>query len=98
MSLYKQDRIRRYGFHGIAHHSLAIQAAKVLNKNLQHLNLITLHLGNGASVCAIKQGCSIDTSMGMTPLEGLMMGTRCGDLDPAIPLYLARQQTLSSVT
>jgi acetate kinase len=95
--LYSVNHIRRYGFHGIAHHYLAMQTAQWLDKDLDSLNLITLHLGNGASICAIKQGCSIDTSMGMTPLEGLVMGTRSGDLDPSIPLYLAQQEPLSNV-
>ena len=82
--------MRRYGFHGTSHRYVAKQAAARLNKPLETLNLITLHLGNGASATAIQGGKSIDTSMGMTPLEGLIMGTRCGDLDPAIQGYLAR--------
>ncbi|MFC3907521.1 acetate/propionate family kinase [Legionella dresdenensis] len=86
-----QYQIRRYGFHGINHQYVAIQAAKFLNKPLEKCNFITLHLGNGASACLIKQGQSQDTSMGMTPLAGLVMGTRCGDIDPAIPLYLLAQ-------
>lgn len=83
--------IRRYGFHGTSHSYVAKEAAKVLGKPLASLRLITLHLGNGASACAIQNGRSIDTSMGMTPLEGLVMGTRSGDIDPAIVLYLQRQ-------
>jgi acetate kinase len=94
-ALYKQAAVRRYGFHGTSHSYVAQQAAKLLNKPLPQCRLITLHLGNGASVCAIENGRSIDTSMGMTPLEGLIMGSRSGDLDPAIVLYLARQQGLS---
>jgi len=82
--------IRRYGFHGTSHSYVAKKAAKMLNRPLEELNLITLHLGNGASACAIQNGKSIDTSMGMTPLEGLVMGTRSGDLDPAILPYLER--------
>jgi acetate kinase len=89
-SLYKKYKIRRYGFHGTSHHYVAQCAAQVLEKPISQLNLITLHLGNGASATAIQGGCSIDTSMGMTPLEGLMMGTRSGDVDPAIIFYLAR--------
>ena len=89
-SLYKQHHVRRYGFHGTSHRYVAKQAAAHLNKPLETVNLITLHLGNGASATAIQGGRSIDTSMGMTPLEGLIMGTRCGDLDPAIQGYLAR--------
>jgi len=83
--------VRRYGFHGTSHHYVAKQAALLLNKPLEALNLITLHLGNGASATASKGGKSIDTSMGMTPLEGLIMGTRSGDIDPAIIFYLQRQ-------
>jgi acetate kinase len=83
--------IRRYGFHGINHEYVAIQAAAYLNKPLSACNFISLHLGNGASSCLIKNGKSADTSMGMTPLAGLVMGSRCGDIDPAIPLYLLNQ-------
>lgn len=89
--LYENEAIRRYGFHGTSHHFVAKKASKLLGKRLTDTNLITLHLGNGASVCAIKNGKSVDTSMGFTPLEGLIMGTRSGDLDPAIVLYLARE-------
>ena len=88
--LYTEQGVRRYGFHGTSHGYVAKQAAARLGKPLQSLNLITLHLGNGASAAAIAHGHSIDTSMGMTPLEGLVMGTRCGDMDPAIPFYLGR--------
>ncbi|KTC93683.1 MULTISPECIES: acetate/propionate family kinase [Legionella] len=84
-------QIQRYGFHGINHEYVARQAALFLNKPLSSCNLITLHLGNGASACLIKNGQSIDTSMGMTPLAGLIMGTRCGDIDPAITIYLQQQ-------
>ena len=84
-------QVQRYGFHGINHEYVAISAAKFLNKPLSSCNFISLHLGNGASACLIKEGKSFDTSMGMTPLAGLMMGTRCGDIDPAIPLYLLKQ-------
>ena len=90
-SLYTKYRIRRYGFHGTSHHYVAKQAAEFIGKPITSLNIITLHLGNGASVTAIKNGQSVDTSMGMTPLEGLIMGTRSGDLDPAVLFYLARQ-------
>ena len=88
--LYTEQRVRRYGFHGTSHRYVAKQAASQLGKPLESLNLITLHLGNGASAAAIAQGQSVDTSMGMTPLEGLIMGTRCGDMDPAIHFYLSR--------
>jgi acetate kinase len=89
-SLYALHRVRRYGFHGTSHLWVAKKAAAHLEKPLSSLNLITLHLGNGASAAAIRQGQSVDTSMGMTPLEGFVMGTRSGDLDPAIPFYLTR--------
>lgn len=82
--------VRRYGFHGTSHGFVAAQAALLLNKPLDQCNLITLHLGNGASIAAIRAGQCVDTSMGLTPLEGLVMGTRCGDLDPAIPAYMER--------
>jgi acetate kinase len=88
--LYAVHGVRRYGFHGTSHFYVAKQAAIYLKRPLTSLNLITLHLGNGASVTAIKAGKSVDTSMGMTPLEGLVMGTRSGDLDPAIIFYLGR--------
>ena len=88
--LYREHGVRRYGFHGTSHHYVAKRAAAMLGKALEHCNLITLHLGNGASATAIRDGASIDTSMGMTPLEGLVMGTRCGDLDPAIHFYLCK--------
>ncbi len=89
--LYENHHVRRYGFHGTSHYYVAKQAALHLNRPLESMNLITLHLGNGASATAIKNGRSVDTSMGMTPLEGLMMGTRSGDMDPAIIFYLDRQ-------
>lgn len=92
---HKEHSIRRYGFHGISHHYVAKEAANILGKKLEELNLITFHIGNGASVTAIKKGKSYDTSMGMTPLEGLMMGSRCGDLDPMIVGYMAKELNLS---
>ncbi|MBK1644709.1 acetate kinase [Thiocapsa imhoffii] len=88
--LYLEHRIRRYGFHGTSHHYVAKRAAAMLGKPLEDCHLITLHLGNGASATAIRDGNSVDTSMGLTPLEGLVMGTRSGDLDPAILFYLAK--------
>ncbi len=94
-SLYSEHRVRRYGFHGTSHQYVANRAAEFLGKPLSQLNLITLHLGNGASATAIQRGRAIDTSMGLTPLEGLMMGTRCGDIDPAIIFYLARVSGLA---
>jgi acetate kinase len=87
--------IRRYGFHGTSHAYVSRQAAEYLGRPLPELKLITLHLGNGASVTAVDSGRSVDTSMGMTPLEGLVMGSRSGDLDPAVVLYLQREGGLS---
>jgi len=92
---YTQHRVRRYGFHGTSHAYVARRAAARLGRPLEALDLITLHLGNGASAAAIRGGRSVDTSMGMTPLEGLVMGTRCGDLDPAVPFYLGREAGLT---
>ena len=92
--LYEQQNIRRYGFHGTSHSYVARQAALYLERPVESLNMITLHLGNGASAAAIRGGQCIDTSMGFTPLEGLIMGTRSGDLDPAILFYLSRESGL----
>lgn len=88
--LYEQYQVRRYGFHGTSHRYVTLRAAQVLERGAGELNLITCHLGNGASVAAILGGKSIDTSMGLTPLEGLMMGTRSGDIDPALVGFLSR--------
>lgn len=87
-NLYKEHGIRRYGAHGTSHYYVSRQAAKELNKSINDLNVITCHLGNGGSVTAIVNGQSVDTSMGLTPLEGLVMGTRSGDIDPAIVFHL----------
>lgn len=97
--LYRQHHLRRYGFHGTSHQHVAQQAVNFLQQPLDRLRLITLHLGNGASAAAIRDGICIDTSMGMTPLAGLVMGTRCGDLDPSVHFYLARtlNMTLSEI-
>jgi acetate kinase len=92
---YESYHVRRYGFHGTSHHYVALQASHLLQKPLDELNLITFHIGNGASACAIERGKSIDTSMGMTPLEGLMMGTRCGSIDPSIIAYMNHQSHIS---
>lgn len=89
-ALAARHRIRRYGFHGIAHASLADGYARATGQRLVGSRLITVHLGNGCSATAMKDGRSVDTSMGFTPLEGLMRGTRSGDLDPAVVSYLAR--------
>jgi len=88
---YRKYKVRRYGFHGTSHHYVALEAAKILKKPLNKLKLITCHLGNGCSITAIKHGKSIDTSMGFTPLEGLVMGTRSGDIDPAIVFFLIKK-------
>ncbi|MCK4404533.1 MAG: acetate kinase [candidate division Zixibacteria bacterium] len=93
--LYKRYGIRRYGFHGTSHFYVSRRAAKLMSRPIEDLNLITCHLGNGASMTAIKGGISVDTSMGFTPLEGLLMGTRSGDLDPAIILHIMAQEELS---
>ncbi|WP_263832828.1 acetate/propionate family kinase [Sulfurospirillum oryzae] len=92
---YEDLRIRRYGFHGTSHRYIVKEAAKYLKQDVNTLNAITLHLGNGASAAAIENGKSVDTSMGLTPLEGLVMGTRSGDIDPALLFYLARKRGLS---
>ncbi len=91
---YTKYGIRRYGFHGTSHKYVAERASEILNVHLDDLKLITCHLGNGASVSAIKRGKCIDTSMGFTPLEGLVMGTRCGDIDPAIVTYIREKENL----
>ncbi|HEG5396181.1 TPA: acetate kinase [Campylobacter coli] len=92
---YDKHNIRRYGFHGTSHAFVSARAAKLLGKDKEDLNAISAHLGNGASVCAIKGGKSVDTSMGFTPLEGLVMGTRCGDLDPAILPFISNLKGLT---
>ena len=89
--LYREHGVRRYGMHGTSHLFVSREAAKVLNKDVSETNVICAHLGNGASVTAIKNGKSVDTSMGLTPLEGLVMGTRSGDLDPSIIYHLVNQ-------
>lgn len=89
--LYEDKRIRKYGFHGTSHRYVAQRAAEMIDKPLEDTRFITCHLGNGCSIAAIKGGKSIDTSMGLTPLEGLVMGTRCGDLDPAVLFFLGRE-------
>ena len=89
--LYRENNIRRYGMHGTSHLFITREAASLLGKKVEETNIINCHLGNGASVCAIKDGKSVDTSMGMTPLEGLVMGTRSGDIDPSIIQHLVTQ-------
>ena len=94
--LYRRHRIRRYGFHGTSHRYVAFRYRALRGLTRQQTNIITLHLGNGCSAAAIQGGSSVDTSMGMTPLEGLVMGTRSGDLDPAIVSVVARKEGMSS--
>lgn len=93
--LYDKYKIRRYGFHGTSHKYVAMRAAELLGQPLESLKIVTCHLGNGASVTAVKNGQSIDTSMGFTPLEGLVMGTRCGDLDPAIIEFWMKKENIT---
>ncbi len=92
---YEKYHVRRYGFHGTSHRYVSEKAASVLKKPLKELNLITVHLGNGCSIAAVSGGKSVDTSMGFTPLEGLLMGTRSGDLDPAVVTFLMQKDGLS---
>ncbi len=92
---YEKYGFRRYGFHGTSHFYVAHKAAEIAGKDIQELKIITCHLGNGASIAAVKYGKSIDTSMGFTPLEGLIMGTRCGDVDPAMVLFIMKKEGLS---
>lgn len=92
---YEKHGVRRYGFHGTSHLYVSKRAAALLGKPPRECNLITMHIGNGVSLCAIRNGISVDTSMGLTPLEGAMMGTRCGDIDPAIPGFMMKKEDLS---
>ncbi|MCL2197915.1 MAG: acetate kinase [Defluviitaleaceae bacterium] len=94
--LYKKHKIRRYGFHGTSHKYVSEYAPKMLNKHAKDLKIVTCHLGNGVSLCAVDGGVSVDTSMGMTPLEGLAMGTRCGDIDPAVVQYIMEKESISA--
>ncbi|MDD5255752.1 MAG: acetate kinase [Candidatus Omnitrophica bacterium] len=93
---YRKWGVRKYGFHGTSHQYVAHEAARILGRPYQKLRLITCHLGNGCSIACVKHGKSIDTSMGFTPLEGLIMGTRCGDIDPALVTYLMRKKKLDA--
>lgn len=92
--LYERYHIRKYGFHGSSHEYVSQKAAIILKKDIRKLKIITCHLGNGASIAAVKGGLSVDTSMGMTPLEGLVMGTRTGDMDPAVVTFLMKKEHL----
>jgi len=94
--LYEKKAVRRYGFHGSSHSFVALRAAEFLKRRPNELRVVSCHLGNGASVCAINHGRSVDTSMGFTPLEGLLMGSRCGDLDPGVLSFLERTDGLTS--
>lgn len=93
--LYRRYKLRRYGFHGTSHFFVAHKCAEMMGKNIEDINIITAHLGNGSSIAAIKKGEVIDTSMGFTPLEGLVMGTRCGDIDPSIIPFIIAKEDLS---
>ncbi|MBO1308417.1 acetate kinase [Enterococcus sp. 669A] len=93
---YEEEGIRKYGFHGTSHQFVAQEATKELGEKLTDLKIVSCHLGNGASICAIKNGQSFDTSMGFTPLAGLMMGTRCGDIDPSILTYLMKNKKMDA--
>ncbi|NWG29012.1 MAG: acetate kinase [Ignavibacteriaceae bacterium] len=93
--LYKKHKIRRYGFHGTSHLYVSQKAAEMMGKDVSQLKIITAHLGNGCSMAAVNNGISIDTTMGFTPLEGLLMGTRSGDLDPSLILYIMGKEGLS---
>ncbi len=93
--LYHKHKIRRYGFHGTSHKYVSLRAADFLKRSLEELKIVSCHIGNGVSITAIENGKSVDTSMGMTPLEGLMMGTRCGNIDPAIVPYVIGKEELT---
>lgn len=93
---YDKYKVRRYGFHGTSHDFVSKRAAEILHKNIEDMKIIVCHLGNGASVSAVKNGKSVDTSMGLTPLEGLIMGTRSGDMDPAIVTFIAEKEKITA--
>lgn len=93
---YEKHGVRRYGFHGTSHLYVSKRAAMLLGKPASQCNIVTMHIGNGVSHCAIKNGISVDTTMGLTPLEGAVMGTRCGDIDPAIPAFMMQKENLSA--
>lgn len=93
--IYEKYGVRKYGFHGTSHKYVANRAAEILGKPIEDLNIITCHLGNGASICAVRKGKSVETSMGFTPLAGLAMGTRCGTIDPAVISYLMDKEKMS---
>ena len=93
---YEKYAIRKYGFHGTSHKYVTQRAAELIGKPIEELKLISCHLGNGASICAVKYGKCIDTSMGLTPLDGLEMGTRCGALDPAVVTFLMQKEGMTA--
>ena len=93
--LYEKDRIRRYGFHGTSHKYVTKTFAKLINKPLEEVNVVTVHLGNGSSLACVKNGKCVDTSMGLTPLAGVIMGTRCGDIDPALVVYIMKKKGMT---
>jgi acetate kinase len=93
---YEKYKIRRYGFHGTSHRYVSLRAAELLGKKPEELNIVTCHLGNGSSIAAVQGGKCLDTTMGTTPLEGIMMGTRCGSIDPAIVPLLMKKENLSA--
>ena len=93
---YEKYKIRKYGFHGTSHKYVSLKASEVMGKDIKDLNLITCHIGNGASIAAIKGGKCVDTSMGLTPLEGIPMGTRSGDIDPAIIDFVCKKENLTA--
>ena len=93
---YQKLKVRKYGFHGTSHQYVALEASRILRKPLNKLKLISCHLGNGSSITAIDKGKSVDTSMGYTPLEGLVMGTRCGDIDPALITHIMHKKKLDT--
>ena len=92
---YEKYGVRRYGFHGTSHYYVSRRAAEILGKPVEKLKIVTCHLGNGSSITAVDGGKSVDTSMGFTPLAGVLMGTRCGDADPALPMFIAKEEKLS---
>lgn len=93
---YEKHRIRRYGFHGTSHQYVSNRVASLMNRDVKEMNIISVHLGNGASITAIEKGLSVNTSMGFTPLAGIMMGTRCGDVDPSIMPFLMKEENMDS--
>lgn len=93
---YEKYKIRKYGFHGTSHRYVSQECAKLMGKPIEELKIVTCHLGNGASVCAVRKGISVDTSMGFTPLDGLAMGTRSGSIDPAVILYIMNKENLTT--